>query len=242
MSESSRTPDTGDRRVGERRITTSQLWTEVERRIEERRSTGESGATGRLDGAADMGATTRVDTLFGGTTNWLEPTLALTRFSQRALTQDADSPMDSEHVTRYGFMIGDLGFVLREGTPSEVLSGITVYPVPNTPPWMVGLINLRGNLVPTYDMALLIEREAKVISRRIMLVLEQAEKAIALIVDALPRPFRETDTQRLTRVPNLPARVSAHVQQALLQDDVVWLYFDHLSMVTALRQEFDGVE
>lgn len=242
MIESNSMGDTSERRAADRRATTSEMWTEVDRRIEERRGSDHLGGTTHFGATVDMGATAGMDTMFGGTTNWLEPSLALTRFSPRSIATEGGPRLFSERVARYGFTSGDLGFLLREGTPSEVLSGMTVYPVPSTPSWMVGLINLRGNLVPVYDMALLAGHEAKPIPQRLMLVLEQGEKAVALLVDSLPRPFRESDAHRLNHVPKIPDRVGAHVQQALLQDDIVWLDFDHTGMVSSLRQEFASVE
>ena len=52
------------------------------------------------------------------------------------------------------FKLGDEVFALDIGKVREVLDFTTVTKVPQTPDFMRGVINLRGNVVPVVDMRL----------------------------------------------------------------------------------------
>lgn len=65
----------------------------------------------------------------------------------------ANSAANATNKTlRYGFSIGSLNFVYDVHIPCELVKGTAIYSVPNTPIWMLGLINLRGSLVPVFNL------------------------------------------------------------------------------------------
>lgn len=43
--------------------------------------------------------------------------------------------------------------VLPDGVPAQVLSEISLVKVPNTRPWLRGVVSQRGNLLPVFDLA-----------------------------------------------------------------------------------------
>lgn len=53
---------------------------------------------------------------------------------------------------RYGFKLGDLGFLLPEAAQSEVVASPNIYSIPNTVHWMKGLISVRGNFASVFDL------------------------------------------------------------------------------------------
>ncbi len=53
---------------------------------------------------------------------------------------------------RYGFKLGDLGFLIPKTVLSEVISNPNIYPIPNTTTWMKGLISVRGNFATVFDL------------------------------------------------------------------------------------------
>jgi len=62
---------------------------------------------------------------------------------------------DREQTTQYlTFKLADEVFALDIGKVREVLDFTTVTKVPQTPDFMRGVINLRGNVVPVVDMRL----------------------------------------------------------------------------------------
>ncbi|MCH9696522.1 MAG: hypothetical protein K0U68_00295, partial [Gammaproteobacteria bacterium] len=51
---------------------------------------------------------------------------------------------------RYGFTVGQYGFIIPEGIESEVINTPKVYPIPNTSSLMSGLISIRGLFSPVF--------------------------------------------------------------------------------------------
>lgn len=56
----------------------------------------------------------------------------------------------SERV--YGFQLGQFNFLLEKGTPAEIIAQPQFNPMPNCPDHILGLVNVRGTIVPAYSL------------------------------------------------------------------------------------------
>jgi twitching motility protein PilI len=157
---------------------------------------------------------------------WLNPSAALNRFKSPRGLFTGIAPIERQRE-RYGYQIGDLRFLIGQGTASEVLVDQTgIYPIPNTPSWVMGLINLRGNLVPVFDARPLLDlAENTAQQKRWLLILGRGDRAAGLFIDGLPQATLASQT--LPRLPPLPGALQPHVTKAYIRDDLVWLEFDH---------------
>ena len=90
----------------------------------------------------------------------LLPTVALTRFAPARNIQHVYKQKKTE-PSRYGFKIGQLGLLLCLQEKIEIVDSIDPCPIPNTPQWFAGMINLRGNLLPVFDMKELLAKYRK---------------------------------------------------------------------------------
>lgn len=161
----------------------------------------------------------------------LSPSGALNRFKLPTKLVVGEFTFSFERV-RYGIPLsGSSGFglLIDTDTPSEVINPQPIFPLPNTPPALLGIINLRGNLLPVFEierlLALNIERPTDK-SRRI-LVLGSGERTVAIVIEHLPEVPELT--KPLSRIPPLPANLAEHVSAAYGSDDFVWLDFNHHS-------------
>lgn len=162
---------------------------------------------------------------------WVDPTLALTRY-QPPETTSTVSTEDVSGQVRYGFRIGNIGLVVGEEKDSEVIGDAVVFPIPNTPAWLRGLINSRGNLVPVFDLKLLFGIEQESQDRQRLLMVDTGDMAVALPIDGLPRLV---DTRRRsTRLPPVPEVLREHVRAAYVHEDSIWLDFDFQSFFESL--------
>lgn len=165
---------------------------------------------------------------------WLNPSAALNRFDLPQQTLTALAPQARQRV-RYGFHIGNLGLLIDADTVSEVLEQTAIYPIPHTPGWLAGLINLRGNLVPVFDLKRLFELEHRRKAKRHLLVLDRGETTVAILIDNLPQA---TDlSHKLSRLPPLPDVLQPHVASAYAHNNSVWLELDHRSLFESLRSK-----
>jgi twitching motility protein PilI len=175
--------------------------------------------------------------------NWLPPGDALAYFEPPEGVQisAAKQEQQSERV-RYGFRIGDLGMLIGADTGSEVLAMPQVATLPNTPPGFLGLINLRGNLVPVYELRILLDLGQRPSGVSTMvLVFGKDDQAVGVSIDGYPEALFELNP--IQNLPTLPDVLRKHVSAGFINDDRIWLEFNHntffetISDATAPRQE-----
>ncbi|MDG4553054.1 MAG: chemotaxis protein CheW [Candidatus Competibacter sp.] len=169
---------------------------------------------------------------------WLEPTTALNRFKPPPGIMRGLAATERQRA-RYGFWIGDFGLLINQNTTSEVLERWVVYPLPNVSSWFLGLINLRGNLVPVFDVKRFLQLEEGSREKRWLLILDQGAGAVGLFIDGLPQPA--STRHALPRLPPLPAVLRLHIAGGYMQDDRTWLEFDHRSFFQSLGEQAAGM-
>lgn len=156
---------------------------------------------------------------------WLPPVEALERFEPPPGMVLAAAV--EEKRARYGFRISTLSFLIKPGCSSEVLFKPDIWDLPGSSPWLKGLVNLRSNLVPVFDLRLLFDLPGDGAATRRLLVLDQGDKAVGLLIDDFPKPL--LDMSYLPSLPQLPEELRTHVRGGYIKGDSVWLEFDHES-------------
>ncbi len=166
---------------------------------------------------------------------WLAPSEALTLFNPAKNLQP--SLTNNIQEIRYGFQINNLHLLISPSTVSEVIENTIIYPFPNTSPWFLGFVNVRGNLVPTYSLKSLLDLEESKPQKAspILLILDQGEKAVAIQIDGLPQALKIHC--KMTQVPPLPPILKDYVFASYLENNVIWLEFDHKSFFQSLGEK-----
>jgi hypothetical protein len=161
----------------------------------------------------------------------LPPSEALNRFEPPAGYVPVAVEAVSKSV-RYGFRAGALALLIRQGTGSEVTPMMPVTSIPNGPSWLLGMINLRGNLVPVCDMTRALGLGGGSGSAKSMiLILDKGDRAAGFVIDGYPCALSGLRT--VGQVADLPGPLAPHVLSALADDDDVWLEFDHAGFLAA---------
>lgn len=155
----------------------------------------------------------------------MAPSEALTRFEPPAGFVPAMLDSTAQQL-RYGFRSAGLGLLIRAGVGSEAVPMMPIAEIPNGPVWLLGMINLRGNLVPVCDLRLLLGGEARAAQEKPMiLVLDKGEQAAGFVIDGYPIAL--TGLRPANQLPGLPQALEKHVQTMIATNEEVWLEFDH---------------
>ena len=137
-----------------------------------------------------------------------------------AFMDNSDAP-----VLRYGFHVGGLPFLVPENTSTEVLDSPPIFPVPRAPHWLSGMLNLRGNVIPVFDLSELSGLNPESDANRRVLVLGQGTQAVAVYVDDLPQPLTPGDiTSKLGDPPEI---LQPFVGAGFTDRDENWCEFDY---------------
>ena len=163
--------------------------------------------------------------------DWMLPSAALDRFEPPENMVLAK--VVEKEVVRYGFNIGSLGLLIQPGVGSEVMQMPTIWTLPGAQPWLLGLINLRGSLVPVYDLKLVLGLEARSSNAKsLVLVFDQGDKAVGMLIDDFPKPLAGLNL--LPNLPHLPTALVGHVHTGYVKSEMIWLEFDHGTFLNGL--------
>jgi twitching motility protein PilI len=125
----------------------------------------------------------------------------------------------------HGFHVGGLGLLLPAGQISEVSEEMPICRLANTPGWLKGIVNLRGNTVPVFDLGLMFGLEAQATEHRWLLFLHMGDEWVGMFTERLPVRVNLGERERLQRPPALPPLLQPYVVNSYFTDQI-WLECD----------------
>ena len=167
---------------------------------------------------------------------WLSPSAALGRFVP---PKDLlwTGPEEVAERNRYGFRIGSFGLMIQADVGSEVIRPEAISSLPGSAPWLLGLLNLRGNLVPVFDLSMVLGvAKSHELKSMLVLILDKGENAVGMVIDGFPQPLQAL--RNIAQLPVLPAVLQEHVNAGYVKDERVWLEFNHESFFEKLTSTF----
>ena len=163
-------------------------------------------------------------------------------YERRSLAHEVDLPerLDAPGLWRgVGYRIGARRLASNFGEVVEILPLPQITPVPGAQGWMLGVANVRGNLLPIVDLKQFLEGERTVLheSQR-MLVVRQAGGDVAVTIDELygQRSFHESNEVPADALAQ--GRYAHFVDRAFRLGDHEWGIFslDRLTRTPEFRQ------
>lgn len=146
-----------------------------------------------------------------------------------------DISIHNYEIPRYGFTIGDIGLLVSSDTLCEVVKVFKVYPIPNTRSWMHGLVNVRGNLVPVFDLPILFGLSDHPLSHDNLLIVDNGPESAGILISSLPRPCDTRNWNRLSEFPKLPEILLQHATEAYINNNITWIGFNHKDFFMSLQ-------
>jgi len=174
----------------------------------------------------------------GPLNQWMTPEEALTRFKSEEMSLlDLNLPSAEESKIRYGFNYGNVGFMIGESILSEVINDYVIYPMPNCNSWLSGLANVRGNLVPVYDLRELFDLGVEDKNYKHLLIIDQGADSIGVLVEDLPIALDIIDWKPSSHRPKFSVNIAEYINQTYLIDAVAWIDFDHRNLFRSIRDD-----
>jgi len=176
-----------------------------------------------------------------------DPFAILVEYEHKSLAHVAGLPeqLDAPGLWRgVGYRIGQRRLASGFDEVVEILPMPQVTPVPGSQPWMLGVANIRGNLLPTVDLKQFLEGERTVLheSQRVLIV-RQPGGDVAVTIDELfgQRSFVEEQALAGDELPHstlTEGRYAHFVDRAYRLADHAWGIFslDRLARTPEFRQ------
>ncbi|HEX6833759.1 MAG TPA: chemotaxis protein CheW [Rudaea sp.] len=165
----------------------------------------------------------------------LTPFEALADYERRSLAHAAGVPEQIEAPGLWrgiGFRIGTRHLVSGIGEVNEILTYPSLTIVPGTRPWLLGVANVRGNLVPLIDLKHYLEGERSQLTdtTRVLLV-RQAGGSVGLLVDEVLGQRNFSEDQRAQAVGEDDDRYSRYVAEKYPLGEMLWGLFSMAALV-----------
>ncbi|TDR39726.1 twitching motility protein PilI [Tahibacter aquaticus] len=166
----------------------------------------------------------------------LTPFEVLADYERRSLAHIAGMPEESEAVGLWrgiGFRIGQRYLVSSIAEVNEILTFPQLTVVPGTRAWLLGVANVRGNLVPIVDLRNFVEAErSQVMDSSRVLVIRQHGGSVGLLVDEVLGQRNFSDVQRAEEAEGeTDARYGRFVPERYQLGDVLWGLFSMAALV-----------
>jgi twitching motility protein PilI len=164
------------------------------------------------------------------TTKQKHPIELLRELERRSKQTACGLPRQSEHKAVWsgiGFRIGNTYMI----TPLTQVNEILHYPkltlVPGTLPWVKGLANIRGTLLPVMDLQDYLEQPPiELDSQSRIMIIQQGELTVGLLVNEVFGLRHFEPEEQVTRIKKLDPIVKTYIRGAFHQGERTWHLFD----------------
>lgn len=149
-----------------------------------------------------------------------------------ALERSFELPQSVEPVVKpreqrwRGLRVGNLGMLVPHDCGGELLEEARIHPLPRTPSWCRGLINLRGQLIPVFDLHERLRLTHLRAARQWCLVLGRGADALAVMIDAMPKSVVIDRAARIQSAA-VPQDLRNFVGEAYRLGDELWIEFQY---------------
>lgn len=153
------------------------------------------------------------------------------KLDEAAALVDAGSGMESETTHRweqqrcYGFEIGQYKLLVPQGRYCELLTHYQLAALPNAPEQFLGLTNVRGNLVPVYQLEPLLGGGGE--KCPYALVIGNLSNAAALAIAKKPVQFDLSSLEPVEIPEEFPDCLRLAITSSHLENGRVWSTINH---------------
>lgn len=175
-----------------------------------------------IDGGADDAA--RIDAAF------IDAFETLAEYERRSLAHVAGLPEQLQAAGLWrgiGFRIGQRRLVSNYESVAEILTVPQITPVPGAHNWMLGVANVRSNLLPVVDLKQFLEGARSVLheGHQKVMVLRQPGGDVAVTIDELYGQRSFLDEQQVEPEGLADGRYAGFIDRAYRVADDVWGVF-----------------
>ena len=162
------------------------------------------------------------------------PSEALSSFKALVDTDIKETVKKSDHF--HSFMIGNIGILIDNTQPCEIIDNKNICKIPLTPLWFKGVLNLRGNSVPVVNLNEYYGIKASAQKRNNkhhILAIGKGKNLCGIAISELPSKVSFEKSSIIKRKVNLPKNMDEQIE-CIYESNGIWvridtnIYFNHL--------------
>ena len=123
------------------------------------------------------------------------------------------------------------------GVMAEVLPLPKVNPVPRSPGYCWGICNIRGNIIPVFDLSEKLTGQSEFKPRDVFYVLLQgnSNSQVGIVINQIPKSMQFERQQIMGQSSYLPEDLNEYVKNVYRQDEEVWHELDVEGLLKAVK-------
>ena len=126
-----------------------------------------------------------------------------------------------------GFKVGKINLLSRIGAVNEILDYPKVTIVPGTKPWVMGMANIRGNLLPVIDLKGYLGGDVTKLNQRSrVLVINKGTLSVGLLVDEVLGLKHFYQDEQIKQKPNVDEKLKQYLIGGYKQNETSWYIFN----------------
>ena len=131
-----------------------------------------------------------------------------------------------------GFNIGEIELISKMGEVIEILDLPEYTKVPGVKPWMIGIANVRGSLLPLMDLKGFIHTD-NLVNKKHCRVLVVRYKGIntGLVVDGVSGLKYFSLEEQASELPSMDVKLRPYIKQAFHREDQDWPVFSFHTLI-----------
>jgi len=161
-----------------------------------------------------------VTTFIGKHTEATSPSL-----KQAVYGSTQDSILEVDEHQRHGFKVGNLRLLMPIGIVCEVSRNSSICSLPNSPNYLLGMVNLRGNIAPVMDFVKLFSINKPTNLDKNYLFFQLENEWIGIVINGLPETVSLPPQYQLDRYPAMPWDLKPFVTNCF-QKEHTWFECD----------------
>lgn len=157
----------------------------------------------------------------------LSPIAALDSQAPARLILDAGFEEKTAYAFQgHGFELEKLGILIPPLSRCEVVENLQICPLPGAADWFMGMAQLRGYILPVFDLQKLAFGSASQVHQyKRFLVIEPQQKGLAIVLPGMPRRLQFTPEQSVQNQSGVPVQLMPYCRN-LFYDKTMWLELD----------------
>ncbi len=151
-------------------------------------------------------------------------------------SENAEQELDNR---RYCLQIAGMNLIIDKETHCELLEESNIFSLPLSENWLVGMTNVRGDIVPVIDIEQILNKEEEKNSSNLnnskVIVIDKAENALGLLINNLPKSLIFNDDEIITDFSDLPDSLQAYALYGYKKNNENWICIDLSSFLQSLK-------
>ncbi len=169
---------------------------------------------------------------------WLEDNEKLIEKLEMAYRTAPDQKNEIDDKQFYGIKLGTFNLLINNHTHSELHEENTVHPIPLVAEWILGVTNIRGDIIPVIDLEKIITGKSlgHKPNQNKIIIINKGKDAIGLLINQLPTLMNFDDDDIHKDLSSIPKTIHEYVEHIYTKNQEAWVCIDFPSFIQSITR------